>query len=96
MTPREKIITRLNKGFGYDIPIDTTWICRKRKYKAVGGFSWSLNCVEGLGCAETATEALKWPIWVIDPISGEIFEYFNTNKDRYKIRNYLIENGHCG
>lgn len=92
MNTKEKIIARLNKGFGLNLPSDTNWVCRQRKYKDIGGFSWCLNCVDNIGSAEPATEVLKWKRWVIEPNTGEIFEYFDSNKERYNLDKCLIEN----
>lgn len=74
MSLREKIIRRLNKTCGYDIPIDTQWTCRQRKYRPCGGFSWSLHNLEGTGSCEPASKVLRWKRWVIS-IEGEIFEW---------------------
>lgn len=93
MTTREKIIKRLNAGFGLSIPVDTTWVCRQRKYRDVGGFSWCLNYVENIGSSEPASTVLRWRKWAYNIETGEIFEYFESNKDFYKQYNYkyLIE-----
>jgi len=74
MTLREKIIKRLNKTCGYDIPLDTKWTCRQRKYRSAGGFSWCLLDIAGTGSCEPASEVLKWKRWVISK-DGEIFEW---------------------
>ena len=89
MTTKEKIIKRLNK-MGFDIPMDTSWVCRQRKYADIGGFSWCLNCVENIGSCEPASKALKWKKWVIS-VDGEISEYFDSALAFYRNNNYIIE-----
>lgn len=43
MTVKEKIIKRLNKGFGFDIPLDAKWKTHEAKgyfIRSQGAFSW--------------------------------------------------------
>lgn len=89
MKTREKIINRLNK-MGFDIPMDTNWVCRQRKYRDCGGFSWCLNTLYDLGSCEPANKVLKWKKWAISP-DGEISEYFESASKFYEDNHYTIE-----
>lgn len=91
MTNKIKIIKRLNRGFGFSIPLATNWECRLRLNKNIGAFSWFLFC--GIGSCETACKVLKWKKWVIDVKRGEILEYKEDKRDFYNKDkwSYLIE-----
>lgn len=74
-TIKQRLIDRLNKGFGFNIPYDITCICRQsrgcRKY--MGVWSWVMfNHSLEIGSSNTMTECLKMKRWVIDE-NGEIF-----------------------
>ena len=75
---------------GYDIPMDTSWVCRQRKYADIGGFSWCLNTLYDFGSCEPATKEKKRKKWVISP-DGEISEYFESASKFYELHNYIIE-----
>jgi len=90
-TVKDKIITRLNKGFGFEIPCDARWHTHERAFRDAGGMSWyfcdnRLSHRENCGASVSATEVLQWKKWVIDE-DAEIFEYFEYE------RNYYINNG---
>ena len=82
MTTKEKIIKRLNKGFGFDIPIDASWKTHDARgyYRSAGAQSWYFTdhrvpLHELVGSAASATECLKWKRWIIVKSEREIFEY---------------------
>ena len=82
MTVREKIIKRLNKGFGFEIPIDAKWKTHDARcyYRSAGAQSWyfadsRVALQELVGSSYPATECLKWKRWIIDRSEREIFEY---------------------
>ena len=86
MTLKERVIKRLNKGFGLSLTMETTWLTRLRNGCA-HGCSWKIG---KFCCDEPASEAIKWDRWVI--ADGEIIEYFPNMHDTYISREYLIEN----
>ena len=82
MTVKEKIINRLNKGFGFNIPLDATWKTHDARgyYRSAGAQSWyftdsRIPLQNLVGSADSATECLKWKRWIIDKSEREIFEY---------------------
>ena len=87
---RQKIIERLNKGFGLKIPEDTPWFTHMNRRS--DAFSWWLD---GFGSCESATKVMKWKRWVaIDSGNGEmeICEYNEKDIPLYeKHRYFLIE-----
>ena len=98
MTSKEKIIRRLNKGFGFNIPLDAeikTHQANSQWSKANGAQAWFISDMRvpfelNLGCCDTMTECLKWKRWIInmDPCEREIFEYFEENSDYFKQPHY--------
>ena len=80
MTIKERIVKRLNKGFGFSIPSDANWHTHEKTFRNCGGMSWyfcdlRIAPQENVGCAVPATEALKWDRWLISKEDREIFEY---------------------
>ena len=83
MTVKEKIINRLNKGFGFDIPLDAEWKTHEAKgyfARSQGAFSWyftdmRISLDKLVGSCSSATECLKWKRWIIVKSEREIFEY---------------------
>lgn len=96
MTIKEKIIKRLNRGFGFDIPLDANWHTHERAFRSSGNLSWYISDIRCLhrdyGAAVSATEALKWKRWVINLELKEIFEYFEDQRKYYENNDCLIEN----
>lgn len=95
-TVKERIIKRLNKGFGFDIPLDAHWHTHERAFRDCGGMSWyfsdlRLGHLENCGAADTASECLKWKKWCIDTEEAEIFEFFEHLRERCMSEGYLIE-----
>lgn len=83
MTVRERIIKRLNKGFGLDIPMDAAWKTHDANSgwaQANGAHSWYFVDVRiplqyHVGSQNPASECLKWKRWIIDKSEREIFQY---------------------
>lgn len=83
MTVKEKIIKRLNKGFGFEIPLDTKWKTHEANSgwaQANGAHSWyfideRIPLNQHVGSQNPATECLKWKRWLIDKSEREIFQY---------------------
>ena len=99
MTQKEKLIRRLHKGFGYDIPLDAKWKTNQAhgNFVGMGAFSWyfcdlNLPFSYNVGSCSSVKECLKWKRWVIEPHNLEICEYFESNVGLYKAYGYLIEN----
>lgn len=95
MTTKEKIINRLNKGFGFNIPKDAKWLTHQRAYRECGGLSWyfsdvRLNGWENCGASESATECLSWERWCINKYA-EIYPFTEDMRDSVKDGRYLIE-----
>ena len=96
MTTKEKIIKRLNDGFGFSIPLDARWKTHERKYRDEGGMSWYFSDTrvypsQNVGSADTVTECLSYDRWVIDQDEREIYEYFEHNLKFYELHDFLIE-----
>ena len=96
MTVKEKIINRLNEGFGFDIPTDATWKTHEARgyQRSCGAHSWYLtdsriSLDKHVGSSSPATECLKWRRWIIDREEREIFEYIEGittyDKERYSL-----------
>ena len=91
MKTSEKIIQRLNKGFGFNLPLDTkfkTHQANSQFSKANAAHAWFISDDRvsydlQIGCCQTMTECLKWKRWVIDtnPWERELFEYFEDRKE---------------
>lgn len=99
MTLKEKLIKRLNTGFGYNIPLDAKWKTNQAhgNYIGMGAHSWyfcdvNLPLNYNVGSCSNVKECLKWKRWVIEPKYMEICEYFENNEQLYKTYGYLIEN----
>ena len=90
MNNKQRIINRLNKGFGLDIPYDAPSITH---LSALSDWSWSISVgVEDIGCEFPMHKALSWERWVLDAASGEIFEYEEQYADIYRQnKNFFIE-----
>ena len=96
MTVKERVIKRLNKGFGFNIPQDANWHTHECAFRDCGGLSWyfsdsRLSHLQNCGAATAATECLKWKIWVINVEDAEIFEFFENQRKYYENNGYLIE-----
>lgn len=96
MSVKEKIIKRLNEGFGFNIPQDANWHTHERVFRDCGGLSWyftDIRCshLENCGSAESATETLKWKKWAINTEDAEIFEFFEHNRKYCEANDCLIE-----
>lgn len=94
-TTKERVIKRLNKGFGFDIPLDAKWHTHERAFRDCGGMSWyftdiRLSHIENCGSADSATECLRWKKWYITD-DAEIFEFFEHLRKRCEANGYLIE-----
>ena len=78
MTTKEKIIRRLNKGFGFDIPINAPCFHHLATfYNADGRFSWVIsNGSIDVGSTSSMKECLSWKRWVYNKKLNEIFEYY--------------------
>lgn len=92
MTPKERIIKRLNKGFGFNIPLDAKWCTHERAFRDCGGFSWyfsdlRLSHLQNCGSSEPVSEVLKWEKLYIDVEEAEIYQFFES------IRGYCEANG---
>lgn len=95
MTLKEKLIKRLNKGFGFNIPNDAAWHTHERGFRDCGGRSWyfsdsRLSHLQNCGSAVSVTETLKWKKWFIG-IDAEIFEFSEYLRKRCEYEGYLIE-----
>ena len=85
---KERIIERLNKGFGFSIPIDADWTTHQRAFRADGAQSWYFTDVrikkgQDVGACSPATECLKWKRWYISP-SKEIDQYIESEHRYYE------------
>lgn len=94
MTTKQKIINRLNKGFGFNISQDCPWTHHAARGLFAGGFSWSVNMGSmDIGSAESMTECLKWDKWIFDYNLHEIFRYIPSFAESYaKNPDIIIEN----
>ena len=95
-TIKERIIKRLNRGFGFDIPLDARWHTHERAFRDCGGMSWyfsdtRLGHLQNCGSSDTASECLKWKKWYIDTEEAEIYEFFEHLRERCKSCGFLIE-----
>lgn len=93
MKTKEKIIKRLNEGFGFEIPYDTPWMHHQKERYGGGTFSWSV--AKGpidIGSVCSMTECLKWERWIYSKSLHEIFEFIPNREEEYlKDRDVLIE-----
>lgn len=81
MTTKEKIIKRLNNGFGYNIPNDAPYCHHQATFCGDGRFSWSISAgAHDIGSTASMKECLSWERWVLDMELGEIFEYYENLK----------------
>lgn len=87
---KERIINRLNKGFGYNIPPTAPCCHHQATFCRDGRWSWSISIgVHDIGSTHPMKECLSWKRWFIDIELWEIFEYHdNIQQDSYM----LIEN----
>ena len=78
MKPVDKIIKRLNNGFGFQFN-ENSPICHHRGHGYfTGGWSWCISDgIVDVGSIFPMTECLKWKRWVYKSSTGEIFEYDN-------------------
>ena len=64
MTQKQKIITRINKQCGLNIPLDYPIRTHQRKFADSGGFNWYLNGdnmeYNRYGGCISITKLLKW------------------------------------
>lgn len=82
MTTKERIIKRLNKGFGLTIPMDAP--CNHH-LGALAEWSWSIsNGVHDIGCINSMTDVLKWKRWMIDTSLRELFYCSEKDIEVYK------------
>ena len=98
MTQKEKIIRRLHKGFGYDIPFDAKWKTNQAHghFRGMGANSWyfcdtRLPFHYNVGSCDNVKECLRHKRWVINPRTAEISEYIESLKSSYVAHEYLIE-----
>lgn len=94
MSIKEKIIRRLNEGFGFSIPLDATWMTHQKSFVDCGGFSWYFDDVRLthlVGACVSATECLRYDKWAINLASGEIFELTESERKYYEENGYLLE-----
>ena len=94
-TVKDKIIERLNKGFGFSIPIDAKWTTHQRAFRSDGAQSWYFNDVripikQDVGACSPATECLKWKRWYITS-DKEICEYSESYHSFYEGEGWRIE-----
>jgi len=85
MTVKERIIKRLNEGFGgrYNIPNDANWKTNQAHgmwQRSQGAHSWYFSDLrlfphELVGSQAPASECLKWKRWIISKDDREIYEY---------------------
>ena len=95
-TTKERVIKRLNKGFCFNIPFDAHWRTHERAFRDCGGMSWyfsdtRIGHLQNCGCAEPASECLKWKKWCIDIDNSEIFEFFEHMRKYCESNDCLIE-----
>ena len=88
MTTKERVIKRLNKGFGFNITFDAHWRTHERSFRDCGGMSWyfsdlRLGHLQNCGQAEPASEhemenAIKEIFWneEIQQYVGDYIELF--------------------
>ena len=93
MTTKEKIITRLNKAFGWEIPLDAPYMHHQKERWGSGCFSWSVaRGSTDVGSSCSMTECLKWDRWIYSKSLHEIFEYIPNRAGEFeKDRDILIE-----
>ena len=85
MTTKERIIKRLNKGFGFEIPLDAPYHHHGGRGLFVGCWSWAITeGLDDIGSMHSMSECLKWKKWVLDEDTNEIFEYRPENEEEYK------------
>lgn len=98
-TVKERIIDRLKKGFGYDIPYDVEWRTHQATghwVRSQGAWSWYFNDIRlplninDIGSSFSATTVLSWKRWVIMG-DGEIMEYSENERKYYEAMSYDIE-----
>lgn len=83
MAVKEKIIKRLNNGFGFKIPLDAQWKTHEANSclaQANGAHSWyfvdtRIPLDQHVGSQDPASVCLKWKRWIIDRSEREIFQY---------------------
>ena len=93
MTTKEKIVSRLNRAFGLNIPLGCPCYHHGGRGMFTGGFSWSVSsgCLD-VGSSYAMTKCLRWKRWIYDMDMNEIFEYDASQVESYKnCRNLLIE-----
>ena len=81
----EKIINRLNKGFGFDIPLDAPYHHHGGRGLFAGGWSWAVSkASHDVGSIYPMSECLKWKRWIYDRGLQEIYEYIPSREEDYK------------
>lgn len=76
---KDRIITRLNKGFGFHFENDDPFYHHGRRQ---GTWSWCISHgSEDVGSTFSMTECLRWKRWVFDTNLNEIFEYVPSKFD---------------
>lgn len=92
MTNKQKVINRLNKGFGLSLRDDCVWLTHLRNGCGYGA-SWQIHKYT---CDDPVGEALKWDRWVLsegmDSCHREIIEYVPSMHDEYISMGWIIEN----
>lgn len=89
-TLKERIINRLNQGFGYSIPSNAPYCHHQATFCQDGRWSWSISLgSHDIGSAHSMKECLSWKKWCIDLDLFEIFEYHDNIKPNFYM---LIEN----
>lgn len=90
MTTKERIINRLNKGFGFEIPLDAPYHHHGGRGLFTGCWSWSVSTgLLDIGSTDSMTECLKWKKWIYDNGMHEIFEYRPENEEMYRKVGYI-------
>lgn len=99
-TVKERVIDRLNKGFGLNIPYDAKWYTHQATgywARSKGAFSWYFSDIElppvvnGIGSCDSATKVLSWKRWFIGE-DKEIFPYFENDED---LKKFVSANGYA-
>lgn len=98
-TVKDRVIDRLNKGFGLNIPYDVKWYTHQATgmwVRSQGAFSWYLSdlklspWVNGVGSCISATECLRWERWFIG-VNKEIFPYLENDEE---LKEYVSQMGY--
>lgn len=79
---KDRIITRLNKGFGFHFENDDPFYHHGGRGFWQGSWSWGISHGSvDVGSMFSMTECLRWKRWVFDKNLNEIFEYVPSKLD---------------